>query len=387
MTTTDSGPPTSWRDLAPWQGKATRLDKALLIAIIALIGYGFAMMPLKPFLIASHPVLLEFMTGGYASIGAAAAFARIGEFPLWQVIFAGVVGMIKFDWLFWWTGRQWGRGIIKLFANGERAKRLAGRAHDLNPWLVRSAVVLAMLPGIPSALVFAIAGWTGMRLLTFLLLDALGALLITSLVAGLGFQLGQWAVDIVLTVDKYALWVSLAVIIGISIITGVKQSRRQAKSQDAGVVPEPAPDDLGSTSVLTIRRDLVDDIIAHAKQDHPDEACGVITGPEGSDDPVRLVRMTNAARSPTFFEFDSTEHKQLANELFEQDHEIVVVYHSHTATEAYPSRTDISLAAEPQAHYLLVSTAESGNGDGPVEVRSYRILDGVVTEEEIAFRE
>ena len=145
----------------------------------------------------------------------------------------------------------------------------------------------------------------------------------------------------------------------------------------AGAAPEPVPSGLGSTSVLTIRRDLVDDIIAHAKQDHPDEACGVITGPEGSDDPVRLVRMTNAARSPTFFEFDSTEHKQLANELFEQDHEIVVVYHSHTATEAYPSRTDISLAAEPQAHYLLVSTAESGNGDGPVSVRSYRILVGV----------
>jgi proteasome lid subunit RPN8/RPN11 len=229
-----------------------------------------------------------------------------------------------------------------------------------------------------------------------MLLDALGALMITGLVAGLGFQLGQWAVDIVLTVDKYALWVSLALIIGISIITGVKQSRRQAraaaktpeaKSQDAGAAPEPVPSGLGSTSVLTIRRDLVDDIIAHAKQDHPDEACGVITGPEGSDDPVRLVRMTNAARSPTFFEFDSTEHKQLANELFEQDHEIVVVYHSHTATEAYPSRTDISLAAEPQAHYLLVSTAESGNGDGPVSVRSYRILDGVVTEEEIAYRE
>ncbi|GAB3742314.1 DedA family protein [Microlunatus parietis] len=245
MTTTESGPPTSWRDLAPWEGKASRLDKALLIAIIALIGYGFAMMPLKPFLLASHPVLLEFLTGGYASIGAAAAFARIGEIPLWQVIFAGVVGMIKFDWLFWWTGRQWGRGIIKLFANGERAKRIAGRAHDLNPWLVRSAVVLAMLPGIPSALVFAIAGWTGMRLLTFLLLDALGALLITGLVAGLGFQLGQWAVDIVLTVDKYALWVSLALIIGISLITGIKQSRRQAKaaaardeSQDAGAAPE-----------------------------------------------------------------------------------------------------------------------------------------------------
>ena len=64
-----------------------------------------------------------------------------------------------------------------------------------------------------------------------------------------------------------------------------------------------------------------------------------------------------------------------------------MVYHSHTATEAYPSRTDISLATEPQAHYLLVSVAESGSADGPVEVRSFRITDGVVTEEEIQLTE
>src|SRR5215204_4083069 len=95
------------------------------------------------------------------------------------------------------------------------------------------------------------------------------------------------------------------------------------------------------TAVLKIARSHVDAMISHARADHPDEACGVI----------------------------------------------IVVYHSHTATEAYPSRTDISLAAEPQAHYVLVSTAESGNQDGPVEIRSYRILDRVVTEEEIEITE
>lgn len=222
-----TGPITSWRQVLPWEGKATRLDKALLITMGALILYGFATIPLKPFLLASHPVLLEFMTGGYAAIGAAAAFARIGEIPLWLVIVAGVAGMIKFDWLFWWMGRQWGRGIVNLFANGERAKRLAGRAHELNPWIVRAAVIGAMLPGIPAALVFAIAGWTGMRLIIFMLLDVIGALIMTGLVAWLGFSLGQWAVDIVMTVDKYALWISLALIFGIAIFTSIKQSRRR----------------------------------------------------------------------------------------------------------------------------------------------------------------
>jgi proteasome lid subunit RPN8/RPN11 len=124
-------------------------------------------------------------------------------------------------------------------------------------------------------------------------------------------------------------------------------------------------------------------MIAHAREDHPDEACGVIVGPEGSDDPARLVRMTNADRSPTFFRFDPGEQLQLAKELDAADEEIIVVYHSHTATEAYPSRTDISYAAEPQAHYVLVSTAESGRDEGPVSVRSFRIVDGQVSEEEL----
>ena len=128
-------------------------------------------------------------------------------------------------------------------------------------------------------------------------------------------------------------------------------------------------------------------MIAHARADHPDEACGVIVGPEGSDEPLRYVAMLNADRSPTFFRFDPQEQFALHKELMANDEEIVVVYHSHTATEAYPSRTDISYAAEPQAHYVLVSTAESGADEGPVSVRSYRILDGVVTEEEIEITE
>ena len=65
------------------------------------------------------------------------------------------------------------------------------------------------------------------------------------------------------------------------------------------------------------------------------------------------------------------------------DEEPVVVYHSHTATEAYPSRTDISFASEPQAHYVLVSTRDD---DGAEEFRSYRIVDGVVTEEPVRSR-
>jgi proteasome lid subunit RPN8/RPN11 len=105
--------------------------------------------------------------------------------------------------------------------------------------------------------------------------------------------------------------------------------------------------------VLVIRADLVDAMVAHARADHPDEACGVIAGPEGSDRPQRF--MDDADEVP------------------------VVIYHSHTATQAYPSRTDISYASEPDAHYVLVSTRDPDEH----ELRSYRIVDGVVTEEPV----
>ena len=135
--------------------------------------------------------------------------------------------------------------------------------------------------------------------------------------------------------------------------------------------------------MLTIDQTTYDAIVAHAKKDHPDEACGIVAGPEGSDRPERLVEMVNAAGSPTFYEFDSTELLALYKDMWARDEEPVVVYHSHTATEAYPSRTDIGLASEPQAHYVLVSTREHGNNEGPVEFRSFRIVDGQVTEEEV----
>jgi proteasome lid subunit RPN8/RPN11 len=135
--------------------------------------------------------------------------------------------------------------------------------------------------------------------------------------------------------------------------------------------------------VLSIASDLRDQIVAHAKRDHPDEACGIVAGAEGSDRPVRVVEMTNAERSPTFFRFDSTEQLRVWRELDDRDEVPVVIYHSHTATPAFPSRTDVGLAAEPDAHYVLVSTAEYGNRPGPVEFRSFRIVDGVVTEEEV----
>lgn len=135
--------------------------------------------------------------------------------------------------------------------------------------------------------------------------------------------------------------------------------------------------------MLTIRRDLVDAMVEHARADHPDEACGVIAGPEGSDRPERFIAMANAERSPTFYRFDSGEQLKVWRGMEDEGHAPIVIYHSHTATEAYPSRTDISYASEPDAHYVLVSTRDADED----ELRSYRIVDGVVTEEPVTIVE
>ncbi len=131
--------------------------------------------------------------------------------------------------------------------------------------------------------------------------------------------------------------------------------------------------------MLTIDRATYDAIVAHARRDHPDEACGLVAGPAGTDSAVRLVPMANAERSPTFYRFDPMEQLRVWREMEDRNEEPVLLYHSHSATPAYPSRTDIALASEPSAHYVLVSTRDPD----AVEFRSYRIVDGLVTEEEV----
>jgi proteasome lid subunit RPN8/RPN11 len=131
--------------------------------------------------------------------------------------------------------------------------------------------------------------------------------------------------------------------------------------------------------VLTIGREIVDAIVAHARRDHPDEACGIVAGPVGSDRPVRHVPMDNAERSPTFYRIDATEQRRVWAEMDDHNEEPIVIYHSHTSTPAYPSKTDVDIAGYPEAHYLLVSTRDPH----AEEVRSFRIVDRTITEEPV----
>ena len=132
---------------------------------------------------------------------------------------------------------------------------------------------------------------------------------------------------------------------------------------------------------LEISRNFVNAILEQSRAEYPDEACGVILGPVGSGKAVRIKPMVNAAHSPTFYEFDPKDLLALYREVDELDEEIVLIYHSHTDTQAYPSRTDIAYAGEPGAHYVVVSTRQEIAPE--TEFRSFRIIEGGVTEEDV----
>ncbi|RGC65698.1 CysO-cysteine peptidase [Micromonospora sp. MW-13] len=129
---------------------------------------------------------------------------------------------------------------------------------------------------------------------------------------------------------------------------------------------------------LQIRRVVFDGIVAHCLAVHPMTACGLVAGPMGSDRAERFIPMWNASASETFYEFDGAQQLAVWREMENNNEDAVAIYYSHTATKAYPARTTTAFALA-DAHYIIVSTRDPD----AVEFRSFRIRDGVVTEESV----
>jgi membrane-associated protein len=217
----------------PWDGPMRRADR-VIVAGIAIAGiYSLVLLPLFPALSSSHPALLEIVrpsTGAIVNMGARAA---VGQTSFALAVLIGVPSLMMFDWLFWWAGRRWGDRVFLWLLGGdsERARRRLARLHRLErrfgPW----AVVLAYLLPVPSALIYAAVGDAGMRLRTFLALDLLGTLLWTSLLATLGYELGQSAVDVTDAIAHYSIWATLGLIAAVVTVQGI---RARAAQRPAG---------------------------------------------------------------------------------------------------------------------------------------------------------
>ena len=130
--------------------------------------------------------------------------------------------------------------------------------------------------------------------------------------------------------------------------------------------------------MVTLRQEFIDGMVAHAQGEAPNECCGIIAGKDGRA--VKLFRTTNAEASPYRYSVDSQDLFRVFRECEENGWGFFAIYHSHTASEAYPSATDVRLAFWPETYYVLVSLMDREN---PV-VRAFRIEDGRVSEEQIS---
>jgi proteasome lid subunit RPN8/RPN11 len=128
---------------------------------------------------------------------------------------------------------------------------------------------------------------------------------------------------------------------------------------------------------MRIARELLDEIVTHARSEAPNECCGLIAGADGRA--IRVHRARNEFASPMRFNVHPQDLIRITTEIDDRGEELAAIYHSHPRSEAYPSQTDVNLAANwPDPVWMICSLA----GEEPI-VRAFRIRDGSVEEVEI----
>jgi proteasome lid subunit RPN8/RPN11 len=129
--------------------------------------------------------------------------------------------------------------------------------------------------------------------------------------------------------------------------------------------------------MLRLPKRFVDAIVEQSRAEHPNEACGLLGGTDGTA--TKLYPMTNAERSPVLYRMEPAEQFRVFKEIEDAGLERVAIYHSHTRSPAYPSATDVAQAYYPESIYLIVSLADPDRAD----LRGFRIVDGKVLEVEL----
>lgn len=228
----DPEPQASGRVPTPWGDSAERADTVIVLLIGLYVAYSLAMWPLVPALIGSHPLLLEIVGSSTLAEVTVGAHSRLGDLPLWVAVVVAVPGSMMFDWVFWWAGRRWGDRALHLVMGGDSSPRGVARRELRTARLERmagrfgpAATVLAYYLPVPSLLIYVAAGLSGMRLRTFLALDALGTLLWVGPIVGLGYAIGKPAVDVIDRIDHYSTLLAIAVVV---VVIAVQVRRRRS---------------------------------------------------------------------------------------------------------------------------------------------------------------
>ena len=128
---------------------------------------------------------------------------------------------------------------------------------------------------------------------------------------------------------------------------------------------------------MRIARSLIDEMVGHAREEAPNECCGMLGGGDGRAAVVHRAR--NAEQSPLRYSIDAREQFELMRKIEDSGQELVGIYHSHTGSAAYPSQTDVNLAAWPDAVYVIVSLEDPDRPD----VRGFWIREGKIADAEL----
>jgi membrane-associated protein len=209
----------------PWDGKPRAADVLCWLGIVLSGLLYWVLLPLRVSLVGTHPVVAELLNGGTESIISAAAFARAGDGTLAVVVLAAIPGLMKSDALYWWAGRLWGERFIMVLPGSRRVARHMARVQRAGRKFTWPAVVVSAFLPIPRAIIYVVVGSAGMRLVTFLILDLIGAVLWIGLLAGLGYALGHHAVVAAQAMSRYSWWFTIA-IAALSVLLVVRSQRR-----------------------------------------------------------------------------------------------------------------------------------------------------------------
>jgi len=215
----------------PWRHKPGRRDLACMAWIGVITVWGLVMIPMRGWLLGHSVPVLVALTGSRSAVAGLGSLVRVGEFHAWfWPMLAGLIMSIKFDWVYWWAGKLWGRGMIEVWAGqSARAARSYARAER---WAIRWGVLGMFIAYVPiplpiMAVVFVLAGASNMKLRTFIALDAASCTVWLALYFLLGFVVGQ---PIVSALQVYAR-VANYVAIGLVAIVVVMVFTRQAKAR------------------------------------------------------------------------------------------------------------------------------------------------------------
>jgi membrane-associated protein len=212
-----------------------KLDRRQVICAAVLIVQGIYRLVLlfaTSWLIGSHPLLLEALRGSTSTLVASGAFASIGRVSLVLALLVPLPTLMMSDPFVWWAGRLWGPEVVDLLAGRGAAQRRGVKAamrliERARAW----AVVLAPVLPVPSVVIYAAAGWTGMRLRWFLLLDLIGTFGWVALMVGLGYALGHSAVHVAHDITHYSLLITIGLVVVVVVLAVWREWRAGAAAR------------------------------------------------------------------------------------------------------------------------------------------------------------